>query len=969
MVVSDIFENTINGIRVPVLAKGQECSGVVFTNKNDVSDPSILFALETARSRFNADAVYFRYYADRKTYIPQMYIFDFTIKAYSEDHRKNVHKAMWNGSQVPAYMIVEKAQITICNARLTPDNSNESISEILKCAADSFDKFPSSEFANGMFWELLDKEQNNNFDQTATKDLIRGLKSVFTDFRSQSGLDRHVALRLLMQCLLIKYIEERDDSNKSGYFASHYFKVNFNCDDFCSTIRAGKLLDLLDLLSKDFNGKIFEWDVETQVEDRAAIQQTEVKKLADYLDANIEDNQYLLWRKYSFSCLPVEIISSVYEELLTDSKDIVYTPEMIVSTLIDECMPIDKPQKNFKLIDVSCGSGIFLVKAYKRLIQWWRYEQWKQTGELKKPNLETLKTILTNSVYGVDVERDAINLSVFSLALAILDEVDLNPPLWNELKFPRIDRNISCQNFFEYITDSRNYGVFDLVIGNPPFNLKKENSKEPSRKDYFNEVKKLYGYQSNIIIPDENPALHFLSNSMPLLKDRGSLCMIQPSNPLLYQKDEKFKESLFGKHNLLQVIDFTNLDDKLWGRKRVATAAVFLENSKPDTKNVLHLVANRSFSNTHKLFLEFDYYDFHYVSKHDAIYNPYIWKSNLLGGYRVNRMIDKFTKCRTIGEFLRQKESEGWASGEGFIEGNKIELDYIYGQAFLDTESFKGDYSHNKLGVCTINRFWRRTSKILFEPPHLLIRKVLKKDGLISCLYNEYVTFKCGIYSIHAPQEDIGILKHLADYLEKNGVLLRFLVQAMSSRVGVIKVNSFYDEDIENLPYPEEDFYVKLTEADKIIMNDALEYYSNPRKQSIHKKLYQENVSPKELILFADVFCKGLNSYAKCEDNEYSLSKVIDAGDYYAVQFEFRKIGEIHYLEEKNDDIAGYLRSLFPSRDKHINSAYIQKILKIGGSGIVILVKPKNRRYWLQSMALRDSDDIFADNIQMLTHV
>lgn len=969
MVVSDIFENAINGIHVPVLTKGLECSGVVFTNRNDVSDPSILFAIETARSRFDADAVYFRYYSDRKTYIPQMYIFDFTIKTYSGDLRKNVHKAMWNGSQVPAYMIVEKTQITICNARLTPDNSNESITEILKCAADSFDKFPSYEFANGMFWELLDKENNNDFDQTATKDLIRGLKSVFADFRSQSGLDRHVALRLLMQCLLIKYIEERDVSNKSGYFASHYFKVNFDCDDFCSTIRAGRLLDLLDLLSKDFNGKIFEWDVETQSKARVAIQQTEVNKLADYLDANIEDNQYLLWRKYSFSCLPVEIISTVYEELLTDSKDIVYTPEMIVSTLIDECMPIDKPQKNFKLIDVSCGSGIFLVKAYKRLVQWWRYEQWKKTGELKKPSLETLKAILTNSVYGVDVERDAINLSVFSLALAILDEVDLNPPLWNELKFPRIDRNINCQNFFEYITDSRNYGVFDLVIGNPPFNLKKENGKEPSRKDYFNDVKKLYGYQSNINIPDENPALHFLSNSMLLLKERGGLCMIQPSNPLLYQKDERFKESLFGKYNLLQVIDFTNLDDKLWGRKRVATAAVFLENSMPDEKNVLHLVANRSFSNTHKLFLEFDYYDFHFVTKHDAIYNQYIWKSNLLGGYRVNRLIDNFKKCRTIGEFLRQKEKEGWASGEGFIEGDKIELDYIYGRTFLDTDSFKGSYSQNKLGVCTINRFWRRTSIKLFEPPHLLIRKVLKKDGLISCLYNEYVTFKCGVYSIHAPQEDISVLEHLANYLNKNGVLLRFLVQAMSSRVGVIKVNSFYDEDIENLPYPEEDFNITLLESDKIVMNDALEYYSNPRKLSIHKRLYQENVSHKELILFADVFCKGLNSYAKSEDKEYSLSKVIDAGDYYAIQFESCKIGGMHYIEEKNDDIAAYLQSLFPSRDKHIRSSYIQKIIKISGCGIVILVKPKSRRYWLQSIALRDSDDIFADNIQLLTHV
>ena len=210
---------------------------------------------------------------------------------------------------------------------------------------------------------------------------------------------------------------------------------------------------------------------------------------------------------------------------------------------------------------------------------------------MKKPSLETLKSILTNGIYGVDIEQDAINLSVFSLALAILDEVDLNPPVWNELKFPNLESNISCQNFFEYITDSHHHGMFNLVIGNPPFNLKDENGKEPSRKNYFKKVKELYGYQSQIDVPDENPALHFLCSSMSLLEDGAILCMIQPSSPLLYQKDEKFKESLFGKYNLLQVIDFTNLDDKLWGRKRIATAAVFMEFMSLSPSSLMTLIS------------------------------------------------------------------------------------------------------------------------------------------------------------------------------------------------------------------------------------------------------------------------------------------------------------------------------------------------------------------------------------------
>ena len=174
---------------------------------------------------------------------------------------------------------------------------------------------------------------------------------------------------------------------------------------------------------------------------------------------------------------------------------------------------------------------------------------------------------------------------------------------------------------------------FDLVIGNPPFNLPSVNGKEPSRKKYFNELNNEYGYKSDINIPDENPALHFLVQSMKLLKKEAILCLIQPSGPVLYQKDQSFKRDLFSQNNLLQIIDFTKLADKLWGRKKCSYSCYFSsENEKRIMKGFyVHLIANRTFFYYfNRLFLEFDHYDFHFIPKNSVINNPYVWKAKFI---------------------------------------------------------------------------------------------------------------------------------------------------------------------------------------------------------------------------------------------------------------------------------------------------------------------------------------------------
>jgi len=956
------FEKNIQELNFSFISdKGT--SGVVLTQNYEnlpeaISAPDILFALEVAENKFEADAVYFRYFQDGRAAVPQLYIFDYTLKQISLDEKNRLHRNMWNGYQVPAYIIIEKSSVSLFDAREKPDyNRANYAKEIIIKTGEAIKDFNAQSFDDGSFWEEEESKKHFQFEQSATRDLIRGLKEVYASFQEKSNLGKHVALKLLVQCLLIKYLEERDEDSQSGYFAGTYFQKHFQCNNFCEVIRQGRLLDLLDKLALDFNGKIFEWDKEYEVAERTSIQKTEIKYLADYLDANIENNQYVFWRLYSFSHLPIEVISSVYEELLTDSKDIVYTPEMIVSTLVDECMPLNSPQKDFKLIDVSCGSGIFLVKAYKRIVQWWRYEQWQKTGKLEKPSLSVLKDLLLKSIHGVDIEQDAIRLSIFSLALAILDEVNLDPPTWGKLKFPDLCNNILTKNFFEFITKNPP-NDFSLVIGNPPFNLPEVNGKEPNRKEYFKELEEKNDYKCDIDIPDENPALHFLIQSMKLLRAGGLLSLIQPSGPLLYQKDLQFKEYLFSVYNLLQVIDFTKLADKLWGRKNVSTAAVFLQKSTPDSKSILHLIANRTFSNTNRLFLEFDHYDFHFMSKSEAIFKPYIWKAHLLGGGRITSFIERLSNLPTLKEFLKVKEKkEGWCVGSGYIIGDKSNTaDYITNKDTISVEALTEDGIDNKqIHNCTIQYFERprKTKKKIYEGPHILIRIIIGSQKIPIDYSEKYLSFPFGIIGIHAPQNSKSELLALYNYLKENNNLLRGYILATSGRVMIGKATSINKEDIMRIPYSHERKDILFSETEKIIIEEI----ANKR---ITEEIFASNV---DLITFSSVFCKTLNSVYQIEERKFQPYKILDAGNYFAIHFEYSS--EVLTLsEEYIPDLGQYIQNTIPQRIKNQQHTHIQKIMKVYGKNIIILIKPKQLRYWLPSKALRDADEVFADYIK-----
>ena len=247
----------------------------------------------------------------------------------------------------------------------------------------------------------------------------------------------------------------------------------------------------------------------------------------------------LYWpeRPYAFEVVPADILGQVYERFLgkiihltaghhAEVKDkpevkkaggVYYTPTYIVEYLVKnavEPLLVGRSWKDalgIRVLDTTCGSGSFLLIAYEYFLDWYR-EQYVKDGpdKHKKQLYETpngwelsineKKKILLNHIFGVDIDRQAVEVTKLSLLLKVLEgesEQTVKPRLIREPALPDLDKNIKCGNsligpdFYanrqmQLMPDDTRYrinvfdwntefaeimssGGFDAVIGNPPY--------------------------------------------------------------------------------------------------------------------------------------------------------------------------------------------------------------------------------------------------------------------------------------------------------------------------------------------------------------------------------------------------------------------------------------------------------------------------------------------------------------------
>lgn len=260
---------------------------------------------------------------------------------------------------------------------------------------------------------------------------------------------------------------------------------------------------------------------------------------------------------YNFDIIPIHILGSIYERFLgkvvvaTDKRvrieekpevrkagGVYYTPQYIVNYIVDNTVGklIDgktpKEISKMRFAVISCGSGSFLITVFDRLLEYNR--KWYQDNpeQAKKDgcyfldgkwvlSLKQKQKILTNNVYGVDLDHQAVEVTQLSLYLKLLeDETTATTQdtwvMFKEQLLPNLKNNIVCGNsligtdiregnlfnhdeeiklkpmnfedaFPEVMRPSTSSGGgFDAIVGNPPYLKLTRNILDETQFDYYN---------------------------------------------------------------------------------------------------------------------------------------------------------------------------------------------------------------------------------------------------------------------------------------------------------------------------------------------------------------------------------------------------------------------------------------------------------------------------------------------------
>ena len=537
--------------------------------------------------------------------------------------------------------------------------------------------------------------------------------------------------------------------------------------------------------------------------------------------------------------------------------------------------------------------------------------------------------------------------------------------IWEELHFDDLTQsdNLITSDFFEILQNTNYHNMFDLIIGNPPFvsdltTEAAENIEEKSIIEVHDRPK----------VPDKQLAFLFLEQSFKLCKKGQYVCMVQPSSFLYANITQPFRNYLFKNFNIRQVVDFAGLNTSLFKRSGsgadVAVSVSFFKNEKPNIQksDVLHITVRHTFEAKEKLYFDLSYYDFHWINYQEILDNKYIWKSNLLGGFRIVDIVKKLNSFPTLLQYLEQKkEQSGWSYGEGYQEGTEKNKNksapFITGKKTLPPEAFTiNGIDNNKLYIVKDKKFqWtRKGNESIYKAPHLLIKKQISSTNILSEFRDDDLTFKNTIFGIHAPHKDKNELIKLNKYFKENSSSLLFFLTTTSSRALIYKATSLLQKDLLSLPYHNQ---IHISEVEKYHIDDTLNYMMEWVKGTKKSLRVFDKVSKNQLEQYQRIFSDRMNSVYKY----YKPLKTLQTKQFIICSFYYKTLPEVYF--DETDSLDEKLANLiYEKTGEYIT---IKKLFKIYDQNIIYIIKPKQLRYWMNSIAIKDADDCFSDLIEM----
>lgn len=297
--------------------------------------------------------------------------------------------------------------------------------------------------------------------------------------------------------------------------------------------------------------------------------------------------------KYDFADVDSDLLGTVYNAYVErhekKKQGQYYTPRPIVDFILDETRWRDAKDiigDSKRLIDPACGSGTFLVRAAKRLMDAYRNDK----GEISDPRLVLGK--VRDKIYGFDLNPFACYLAEVNLLIQVLDAVRALPQeqrliglerfhIYNVDALARVGRGVLALGHDSLLAEELDVverikgrqdkyaGGFSHVVANPPYGAKLSD-------DYKSGLKRDY---PAVFRGQPDTYVFFYALALELLAKNGRLGFITPNTFLMGTNTDVLRGQLLQSGRIERIVD---LPQGIWKDATVDCVLLFLHKQAPD---------------------------------------------------------------------------------------------------------------------------------------------------------------------------------------------------------------------------------------------------------------------------------------------------------------------------------------------------------------------------------------------------
>ncbi len=933
-----------------------------------------------------------------------------------------LYRKVWSQSKVPLLYVITPQDVRIYNGYMKPPEKPEELelhsssvtkgNRLLCHLQQLYDSEKARQeissrlngykrlyLDTGTFWNTPDGQlikRENRADQR----LLNAMDQVRRHLLKDKALSDSLAYGLLGRSIFIRYLEDRGvltEARMLRFTDGQAKDLKLALENKSTTYR------LFDVLSERFHGDLFP----VEDEERQKVTQDHLNLLKRFLKGDDLDTGQTSFWPYDFTHIPIELISGIYDTFLSKETrqklGAYYTPLSLVTFIIEETLPLEKISSNFTILDPACGSGVFLVRAYQRLI-----EAWKKEYSLI-PSAQQLRSLLTQSIFGVDIQLNAVKIAAFSLYLTMLDYLKNEEIEADDFHFPNLkDTNLIHADYFSTKVDQKFVNMkFDRIIGNPPW------GEDTLTEDALQWVK-----EHNYPIGDNQIAQAFLWRAPHFCSNVGEITLLAPTKSTILvtmNTHEKFRQRFFMEHGVRAVVNFSALVYELFDDSLSPVVALFYRPEQALQQNkIVYGVPKPTSLSQHLGAIVLDATDIKFLEQEELLAHPSLWKIAAWGTPRDAVLIQRLEELPP----LRDLEGTGQLREkilQGYIVGNKKhEASWLYGIPNIDTEKFK-PYIVEIHGTVQETHFERPRSETrgIYYGPLALIRQSTCEAAFFE---EGEVAYRHKITGIAGRQGQEYLLKWLVAYI--NSSLARYY-HFLTSTSWAVERGTIIQEEYKRMPFivPDKDDsrlkevlnlfdqiavlykehdtplsggYVNdiqqlresidelvfdiydLSSIERQLVSDMVKYEigffqwakRKQRKLDDSKNEPIRRPSNQMLVEYAESFIKTVTYFLRYQDQTLNATVYQDGVPLNVLEFEL--VSTIDAKTVQYTEVSETLRKLLYKLDRilleqHASTLYSRRFVRIFDGPRFYLVRPGERRLWTRSQAFADADGFIAE--------